>query len=157
MRLLRNTYAFISVTSVAAAITVQSWVCGYLARQGIGVQPSFWINLLTASGTYVLVYKALVKTYELWAWRIIHRRFVIEGTWYHKLISELKSGYRRVGTTEITQTFGSVVFSARNYDPQFARSSRTMWRSRAVQIDDNGWLTLAYQAHRLPQDHTTRS
>jgi hypothetical protein len=148
MRRLRNTYAFISVTSAVVAITVQSWVYGHLAKQGVGVQPSLLINLLTAAGTYVFIYKVLVKAYELWGWRLIHRKYVIEGHWYHEFVSELKPGYHRFGSTEIAQTFDSVDISAQNYDPDFSRSSRTMWRSRAVQVDDNGWATVAFEAKR---------
>jgi len=151
---LQKTYGLISLLSAGLAITVQSWVYGSLMRSGYGIQPSFWVNLLTASTVYVVIYRVLIKVYEVWGWRMIHRRYLIEGVWYHEFLSDTHQGYRRLGVTEISQTFNTIEFSAQNYDADFSQSTRTMWRSRAVQIDDNGWVTVAYQAHRArPGQH----
>lgn len=149
MKQLRRTYILITGASAVAAITVQSWVYGYLARHGTAVQHSFLINLLTAAGTYTAIYKLGVFLYQWKGWKIIHRQYLIEGKWYHELVSEAQAGYRRLGSTEVLQTFDSVSFNGQNYDPPpFVQGRHSQWSSRIAQIEEDGRVTVIYEVIR---------
>ncbi len=148
MRRLHQTYSYISLISAVTAITIQTWVFKWIVSQGVSLTSGFWINLLMASGMYVMIYKTLVKAYETFGWKLLLRRYCITGTWYHEFVSDIQEGYVRRGRTIVTQNYVMTNFTAQNYACDFNVASRTMWQSRSVELGENGWLTIVFEAKR---------
>jgi hypothetical protein len=148
MTRLQRTYSWISGTSAILAITVQSLVFKWLNTKGLLVSTSQIIDLVTASILYILLYKGIILLYETYGWKMIHRNINIEGIWYHEFVSKAKPSYVRRGRSVIKQDFFSIEIKAQNYNIDFDPSTRTLWQSVALDIDDNGCIKLAFRADR---------
>lgn len=141
-------FARISWVSAVIAIVIQGFALRYLLNQSWVLTSSLIVGVLSATATYIVIYRLLVKSYELVLWKFLLRRLNIEGDWYHELVSDMEPDYRRLGLTTIHQTVWNCEITAVNYNPDFDRHSRTIWQSRAISMDESGRLILTFQAIR---------
>jgi|GEM_PF-6385991 len=160
MQRLARTYAFVSLFSAVTAITLQSWVYRYFISFGQSFIPSAVVNALTASAVYVAIYKGLWELYKRWGWKkewewaifktkkIRPNRYLLEGFWYHECVDGSRPEYRRLGVTEVRQTFDSIKFKAQNYNEDFKKSGRSLWKSRAIEMTDDGDIEFSYSVER---------
>jgi hypothetical protein len=148
MKHLNKTYNLISGTSVIISITVQAIVFKLLISAGVPIHKTLFINLITASSIYIILYRILILYYEQIGWKLVLKRFNIEGVWYQEFVSKLKVGYIRRGRTVITQSCLTINMNAQNYDIDFDPASRTLWQSVALNIDETGYIILAFKARR---------
>lgn len=146
MKIVQNAYLSMTAFSASIAITVQAFVFHWLANAGI--TSTWWIFLVTASGTYLSIYQILVWIYKAYGWKILLKRYYIAGKWYHEFRSEIREDYIRLGITFIHQTALQVFIQAQNYNTDFKPETRTLWQSHSLDMDEKGCITLAYQSQR---------
>lgn len=141
-------YPIISLVSAIFAITIQSNIYNYLLNVSVGFKPNLIFNILTASATYIIIYKSLIKFYELYGWKYLLKKYNIEGKWYHELVSAQEPEYKRLGTSLFLQDVFTLSINGINYDANFNRETRTIWKTESVYMDKTGFITFSYQAYR---------
>lgn len=153
MKPLLNGYFKISGFCVVIALFLQNWALKFLYDHNLWQsKPAFLIGVTGGLGAYYTLYKALVALYEFIGWKIVFRRYAIDGTWYHIIESKEEPDYIRYGRTDIQQGTFSLSIVGINYDVlengTLNRSTRSLWRSTAATIGDNGWLVFSYDVIR---------
>jgi hypothetical protein len=137
-------YLIISTFSALVALGVQGATLKY-GFYNLNVF-SFLFSLLMGIGVYFALYKGLTNLFRVWAWKKILSRFDIHGVWYHEF--RAASGYARRGRTRVTQGVFTLRFLGVNYDPTFEQSSRSLWESHALTLDETGRLIFSYTVTR---------
>ena len=148
-------YPRISLTSALVAITVQGFALKYFMPLLSNMSYGYLLSFLGTSATYIVIYRLLVKGYEVYGWKLLLRKFDISGKWYHELVSKQDPNYRRLGFTVIVQNVFEFHLNAVNYNSDFSNINRTMWKSLATSIDERGNIAITYEADRAaatPED-----
>ncbi|WP_417917097.1 hypothetical protein [Candidatus Electronema sp. JC] len=137
--------------SALFAITVQSFTIKNLTALQLPKWLAYAIPFLAATTTYMLLYNLLIWFYERKGWKLLLKEYNISGKWYHEYRSPADASYIRRGITNISQGVWHISFNGKNYDVDLNPLSRTMWKSTAVTLEDDGRLVIAYEARRSDQ------
>ena len=142
-------YILISTFSALFALATQGAIIRY-CYDNVRVEETtdftFLITVLMGTGIYFAMYKGLTNLFSVWIWKKILKRFDIHGIWYHEF--RAGDGYARRGRTRVTQGIFSLKFLGVNYDPTFVQSTRSLWESHALTLDENGLLLFSYTVIR---------
>ena len=143
-----HSYLIISTCSALAALVAQAFFLKLLLDFDAGSTQFvlFLIAVLTGTAVYFGLYKIITQLFRVWGWKMLLRRFDIHGTWYHEFRGP--GGYHRRGRTQITQGVFTLNFLGANYDISFDQSSRSLWESHAVTLDNTGQLIFSYSVTR---------
>lgn len=123
------------IACVLVIVTAQAATLRYaLPLAGDKKATLLLISIASSAGLFIVLFRATLALYQRFVWRIMNRRYWIDGKWHVEITKPTAAPGHLFGTVLIDQSWDSISFSAMHYTDEAMTQLWSTWTSSHVHL-----------------------